>query len=194
MSWMPSTKTAKSRVLNVSLSCRRRTDRHPLLCCHRQRRRRRLTAANATTVTNHLHAARRHAAVNVRARRTDGARRCIRRTRICRTPTRRHLGPTRLNAYGGYNRSAIDKFTTDLGTKLDGTGVLINLTDPGWLLLLAWFLRETQLNPHFNFFSSICWSLLDKPIEHIFRHTLHARVRALRPGVSICGQNVARRQ
>ena len=24
------------------------------------------------------------------------------------------------------------KFTTDLGTKLDGTGVLINLTDPGW--------------------------------------------------------------
>jgi short-subunit dehydrogenase len=34
----------------------------------------------------------------------------------------------------GYSASkaALDKFTTDLGTKLDGTGVLINLTDPGW--------------------------------------------------------------
>ena len=34
----------------------------------------------------------------------------------------------------GYSASkaALDNFTTDLGTKLDGTGVLINLTDPGW--------------------------------------------------------------
>lgn len=34
----------------------------------------------------------------------------------------------------GYSASkaALDKFTTDIGTKLDGTGVLINLTDPGW--------------------------------------------------------------
>jgi len=34
----------------------------------------------------------------------------------------------------GYSASkaALDKFTTDLGTKLEGTDVLINLTDPGW--------------------------------------------------------------
>ena len=35
----------------------------------------------------------------------------------------------------GYSASkaALDKFTQDLGTKLEGTNVLINLTDPGWL-------------------------------------------------------------
>ena len=35
---------------------------------------------------------------------------------------------------GGYSTSkaALDKFTTDLGTKLEGTDVLLNLTDPGW--------------------------------------------------------------
>jgi 3-oxoacyl-[acyl-carrier protein] reductase len=34
----------------------------------------------------------------------------------------------------GYSASkaALDKFTTDLGSELGGTGVLINLTDPGW--------------------------------------------------------------
>jgi len=34
----------------------------------------------------------------------------------------------------GYSASkaALDKFTTDLGSKLEGTHVLINLTDPGW--------------------------------------------------------------
>lgn len=34
----------------------------------------------------------------------------------------------------GYSASkaALDKFTTDLGTKLEGTDVMINLTDPGW--------------------------------------------------------------
>jgi 3-oxoacyl-[acyl-carrier protein] reductase len=34
----------------------------------------------------------------------------------------------------GYSASkaALDKFTTDLGSKLEGTNVLINLTDPGW--------------------------------------------------------------
>jgi 3-oxoacyl-[acyl-carrier protein] reductase len=34
----------------------------------------------------------------------------------------------------GYSASkaALDKFTNDLGTKLEGTNVLINLTDPGW--------------------------------------------------------------
>lgn len=34
----------------------------------------------------------------------------------------------------GYSASkaALDKFTKDLGTKLEGTNVLINLTDPGW--------------------------------------------------------------
>ena len=34
----------------------------------------------------------------------------------------------------GYSASkaALDKFTTDLGTKLEGTNVMINLTDPGW--------------------------------------------------------------
>ena len=34
----------------------------------------------------------------------------------------------------GYSASkaALDKFTLDLGTKLEGTNVLINLTDPGW--------------------------------------------------------------
>jgi len=34
----------------------------------------------------------------------------------------------------GYSASkaALDKFTKDLGTKLEGTDVLINLTDPGW--------------------------------------------------------------
>ena len=34
----------------------------------------------------------------------------------------------------GYSASkaALDKFTTDLGTKLEGTNVLLNLTDPGW--------------------------------------------------------------
>jgi len=34
----------------------------------------------------------------------------------------------------GYSASkaALDKFTVDLGTKLEGTNVLINLTDPGW--------------------------------------------------------------
>jgi len=36
--------------------------------------------------------------------------------------------------------------------------------------------------------------LLDKPFEQIRRQTLHARVRALRPGVFICGQNVAWRR
>jgi short-subunit dehydrogenase len=30
------------------------------------------------------------------------------------------------------SKAALDKFTTDLGTKLEGTNVLINLTDPGW--------------------------------------------------------------
>jgi short-subunit dehydrogenase len=35
----------------------------------------------------------------------------------------------------GYSASkaALDKFTTDLGAKLEGTNVLINLTDPGWV-------------------------------------------------------------
>ena len=35
----------------------------------------------------------------------------------------------------GYSASkaALDKFTNDLGTKLEGTDVLINLTDPGWV-------------------------------------------------------------
>ena len=34
----------------------------------------------------------------------------------------------------GYSASkaALDKFTRDLGTKVEGTNVLINLTDPGW--------------------------------------------------------------
>jgi short-subunit dehydrogenase len=34
----------------------------------------------------------------------------------------------------GYSASkaALDKFTTDLGTKLEGTDVMINLADPGW--------------------------------------------------------------
>lgn len=34
----------------------------------------------------------------------------------------------------GYSASkaALDKFTRDLGSKLEGTNVLINLTDPGW--------------------------------------------------------------
>lgn len=34
----------------------------------------------------------------------------------------------------GYSASkaALDKFTRDLGTKLEGTDVMINLTDPGW--------------------------------------------------------------
>jgi NAD(P)-dependent dehydrogenase (short-subunit alcohol dehydrogenase family) len=34
----------------------------------------------------------------------------------------------------GYSASkaALDKFTIDLGSKLQGTNVLINLTDPGW--------------------------------------------------------------
>ena len=34
----------------------------------------------------------------------------------------------------GYSASkaALDKFTTDLGTRLEGTNVLLNLTDPGW--------------------------------------------------------------
>ncbi len=34
----------------------------------------------------------------------------------------------------GYSASkaALDKFTKDLGTKLEGTNVLLNLTDPGW--------------------------------------------------------------
>jgi len=34
----------------------------------------------------------------------------------------------------GYSASkaALDKFTTDLGSKLEGSNVLINLTDPGW--------------------------------------------------------------
>ena len=34
----------------------------------------------------------------------------------------------------GYSASkaALDKFTKDLGSKLEGTNVLINLTDPGW--------------------------------------------------------------
>jgi NAD(P)-dependent dehydrogenase (short-subunit alcohol dehydrogenase family) len=34
----------------------------------------------------------------------------------------------------GYSASkaALDKFTTDLGSTLNGTNVLINLTDPGW--------------------------------------------------------------
>ncbi|SET34341.1 Short-chain dehydrogenase [Natronincola peptidivorans] len=34
----------------------------------------------------------------------------------------------------GYSASkaALDKFTKDLGTKLEGTDVMINLTDPGW--------------------------------------------------------------
>lgn len=30
------------------------------------------------------------------------------------------------------SKAALDKFTIDLGTKLNGTNVLINLTDPGW--------------------------------------------------------------
>jgi 3-oxoacyl-[acyl-carrier protein] reductase len=30
------------------------------------------------------------------------------------------------------SKAALDKFTTDLGTKVEGTNVLINLTDPGW--------------------------------------------------------------
>lgn len=30
------------------------------------------------------------------------------------------------------SKAALDKFTIDLGTKLEGTNVLINLTDPGW--------------------------------------------------------------
>ena len=30
------------------------------------------------------------------------------------------------------SKAALDKFTRDLGTKLEGTNVLINLTDPGW--------------------------------------------------------------
>jgi NAD(P)-dependent dehydrogenase (short-subunit alcohol dehydrogenase family) len=30
------------------------------------------------------------------------------------------------------SKAALDKFTLDLGTKLEGTDVLINLTDPGW--------------------------------------------------------------
>jgi NAD(P)-dependent dehydrogenase (short-subunit alcohol dehydrogenase family) len=34
----------------------------------------------------------------------------------------------------GYSASkaALDKITIDLGSKLEGTNVLINLTDPGW--------------------------------------------------------------
>ena len=34
----------------------------------------------------------------------------------------------------GYSASkaALDKFTRDLGSRLNGTGVLINLADPGW--------------------------------------------------------------
>jgi len=34
----------------------------------------------------------------------------------------------------GYSASkaALDKFTMDIGTKLEGTNVMINLTDPGW--------------------------------------------------------------
>jgi 3-oxoacyl-[acyl-carrier protein] reductase len=34
----------------------------------------------------------------------------------------------------GYSASkaALNKFTRDLGTKLEGSNVLINLTDPGW--------------------------------------------------------------
>lgn len=30
------------------------------------------------------------------------------------------------------SKAALDKFTTDLGTKLEGSNVLLNLTDPGW--------------------------------------------------------------
>ncbi len=30
------------------------------------------------------------------------------------------------------SKAALDKFTVDLGTKLEGTNVTINLTDPGW--------------------------------------------------------------
>jgi len=30
------------------------------------------------------------------------------------------------------SKAALDKFTRDLGTKLEGSNVLINLTDPGW--------------------------------------------------------------
>ena len=30
------------------------------------------------------------------------------------------------------SKAALDKFTVDLGTKVEGTNVLINLTDPGW--------------------------------------------------------------
>ncbi|NCF69802.1 MAG: SDR family NAD(P)-dependent oxidoreductase [Chloroflexi bacterium] len=30
------------------------------------------------------------------------------------------------------SKAALDNFTKDLGTKLEGTNVLINLTDPGW--------------------------------------------------------------
>lgn len=30
------------------------------------------------------------------------------------------------------SKAALDKFTVDLGTKLEGTDVMINLTDPGW--------------------------------------------------------------
>jgi len=30
------------------------------------------------------------------------------------------------------SKAALDKYTKDLGTKLEGTNVLINLTDPGW--------------------------------------------------------------
>lgn len=30
------------------------------------------------------------------------------------------------------SKTALDKFTRDLGTKLEGSNVLINLTDPGW--------------------------------------------------------------
>ncbi|WP_438434908.1 SDR family NAD(P)-dependent oxidoreductase [Gorillibacterium sp. sgz500922] len=30
------------------------------------------------------------------------------------------------------SKAALDKFTKDLASRLDGTGVLINLTDPGW--------------------------------------------------------------
>ena len=30
------------------------------------------------------------------------------------------------------SKAALDKFTTDLGYKLEGSNVMINLTDPGW--------------------------------------------------------------
>jgi NAD(P)-dependent dehydrogenase (short-subunit alcohol dehydrogenase family) len=30
------------------------------------------------------------------------------------------------------SKAALDKFTIDLGTKLEGSNVLLNLTDPGW--------------------------------------------------------------